>query len=225
MLVVFDIDDTLVDHSTAVRPAVSELYGRIESPLTPEAFQASWLAVVRDHYPRYLSGALTYEWQRRARIRQPVDSRLSDRQADELFEIYFNVYEAGWRLFPDVGPCLYDLAAHRLGIISNGNGTEQRDKLRRTGITDHFELVHISADRGYAKPATEIFRRACETARVRAREAVYIGDLYDIDAVGARRSGLHGVWLDRRRARLAGQSPPIIGGLGELNGVLRSCAV
>jgi putative hydrolase of the HAD superfamily len=164
MLVLFDIDDTLIDHSTAVRAAVSELYWRIESPLPHDAFLASWLAAMREHYPRYLSGDLTYEDQRRARIRQTVDPRLPDRQADELFGIYFGAYEARWALFPDVRPCLDDLAGHHLGIISNGNGAEQRSKLRRTGIAKRFEVVHISADYGYAKPAPEIFRRACETA-------------------------------------------------------------
>jgi len=216
MLVLFDIDDTLIDHSAAVRDGVTALYDQIRPAEEASAFHASWVAAMKAHFPRFLSGEMTYQDQRRARMRQTVGPQLSDAEADELFEVYFRVYETRWSLFPDVLPCLADLSGHRLAVISNGNTAEQRAKLERTGIAERFESIHISDECGHAKPAAEIFHRACRMAAVSPRDAMYVGDLYEIDAVGAREAGLHGVWLNRAALHDREYAPPIISGLGEL---------
>jgi putative hydrolase of the HAD superfamily len=153
-------------------------------------------------------------------VRQTVHANLTDAEIDELFAGYTSAYEAHWSLFPDVLSCLDGLAGHRLGIISNGNALEQRGKLERTGIADRFEAIHISSECGYAKPAAEIFHRACRVAGVAPHDTLYVGDLYETDALGARRAGLRGVWLDRKRSRRADDAQPVITGLGELREVL-----
>jgi len=222
MLVLFDIDDTLIDHSSAVAAGVTALHGRVQPDATPSAFHAAWVTAMKDHFPRYLRGDVDYQGQRRARLRQVVDARLSDTDADRLFVTYFEAYRSAWSIFPDVLRCLDDLAEHRLGIISNGHGPEQRAKLENTGIASRFASIHISAECGHAKPAREIFSLACRAAGVEPHEAVYVGDLYEIDAVGARQAGLRGIWLDRVRSDGGGHhAPPIIHGLGELTAALR----
>jgi putative hydrolase of the HAD superfamily len=85
-----------------------------------------------------------------------------------------------------------------------------------TGLVGRFVSIHISAECGHAKPAREIFSLACRTAGVEPHDAVYVGDLYEIDAVGARQAGLRGIWLDRSKDGGAQFAPPIIHGLGEL---------
>lgn len=220
MFVLFDIDDTLIDHTSAVSAGVASLYTAIRPEAPLPAFLTSWHDAMRQHFPRYLNGEISYEDQRRARVRQTVNASLTDAEIDELFTRYSHAYEAHWQLFPDVLSCLDDLSEHRLGIISNGNGVEQRSKLERTGIADRFEAIHISNECGHAKPAAEIFHRACRVARVGVEDAVYVGDLYETDALGARRAGLLGVWLDRKRSRRADHAAPVIGGLGELRDVL-----
>jgi putative hydrolase of the HAD superfamily len=220
MLVLFDIDDTLIDHTAAVRAGVAALYAEIQPTVALATFYATWLVAMKEHFPRYLRGEVPYQEQRRARLRQTVATTLTDVEADDLFARYFSAYEARWSLFPDVVPCLAELAAHQLGIISNGNGTEQRSKLDRTGIADRFQFVHISAECGYAKPAGEIFRLACQAAAVSPADAAYVGDLYEIDALPARQAGLQGVWLNRGGSSAADHAPPIVRGLAELSSIL-----
>lgn len=225
MFVLFDIDDTLIDHKSAVAAGVASLYAAIHPVTSQPVFLASWHEAMRQQFPRYLSGELTYQDQRRVRMRQTVSAGLTDGQADELFAEYARAYEAHWALFPDVLSCLDDLAEHRLGIISNGNALEQRRKLERAGIAKRFETIHISSECGQPKPAAEIFHRACRDAGVGVRDAVYVGDAYEIDALGARRAGLRGVWLDRSQSRRADHVSPVISGLGELAELLRTLAV
>src|SRR5687768_11113505 len=120
MLVLFDIDETLLDHRTTERAAATALH-RIADVTRPLGdFVAAWAEALERNFGRYLAGELSYEDQRRARIREVVDPELTDEAADRLLAHYLDAYLAGAALFPDVLPCLDRLAGarHRLGIIS-----------------------------------------------------------------------------------------------------------
>ena len=100
-------------------------------------------------------------------------------------------------LEPAAAPALTLARDARLatGVVSNSNGTikqilAQLDLLRRV------DFVLDSQEEGVEKPHPEIFARALARARVGAADAAYIGDLYSIDVLGARRAGLRAVLLD-----------------------------
>src|SRR5437868_4958549 len=55
---------------------------------------------------------------------------------------------------------------------------------------------------GAAQPDPLIFQAACTELDVPTAETLPGGHRLETDALGARDAGLHGVWLDRRRADL-----------------------
>jgi putative hydrolase of the HAD superfamily len=81
------------------------------------------------------------------------------------------------------------------GVISNSNGAI-RAILDGLGLTRHLDFVLDSSEVGVEKPDPRIFRLALERAGVPAAEAVYVGDLYSVDVLGARAAGLGAVLLD-----------------------------
>jgi HAD superfamily hydrolase (TIGR01509 family) len=83
------------------------------------------------------------------------------------------------------------------GVISNSNGTV-RSILERTGLADGLDFVIDSGAVGVEKPDRRIFEIALAEAGVPAEAAVYVGDLYSIDVLGARAAGLDAVLLDPR---------------------------
>jgi putative hydrolase of the HAD superfamily len=216
VVVLFDIDDTLLDHSAALRTATDTLYRTLKLPLTADQFASAWMAALVRNFDRYLAGELSYQDQRRVRVRETIDPTLSDEAADEIISRYIDSYEASWSLFADAIPCLDALSGHRLGIISNGQSHQQRMKLTQTGILARFECVTISEECGCAKPSAEIFERACSSLGTSPTTVIYVGDLYDVDAAGARNAGLVGVWLDRAARASEAHDQPIIGSLSEL---------
>jgi putative hydrolase of the HAD superfamily len=216
MLVLFDIDDTLVDHSAASHSASIALHRMLDNVHPEDEFVRSWAASLDRHYERYLKGEIGFEEQRRARVRDVVESTLTDEAADAIFACYLTAYENAWALFPEVLPCLHRLSACRLGIISNGQSTQQRKKLARTGISHMFELVVISGECHWTKPSAEIFHHACRLAGEEPRGSMYIGDQYDVDAEGSRRAGLTGIWLDRSHTRTSLHRDPVICTLEDL---------
>lgn len=198
MLILFDLDDTLVDQATAAREAADALVNHLG--LESSDFHARWFAALDHHYARYLAGEIGFQEQRRARVRDTLRMDLSDDDADATFQVYLAAYERNMRLFPDVLPCLNALAKHSLGIVTNGNTQQQRRKLTRLGILDRFACIVVSDEFGSSKPDPRIFPRACELAATAPPDALHVGDLYDVDVVGAERAGLRAVWLDRSAA-------------------------
>ena len=219
--ILFDIDDTLIDHSAAFQAATRALHGAAGSTVPFDAFFAAWATAHRRHFDRYLVGELSYEQQALARIRETLGVGLSDESAADLWSVYYMSYEIAWTLFPDVIPCLDRLVGYRLGISSNGQGAQQRKKLDQTGIADRFHVTVISGDHGCPKPHRDAFLRACSALDTPPENAVYVGDHYDLDAEGARRAGLVGIWLDRAGVRSAAHHPPMIGSLFDLPEVLQ----
>jgi putative hydrolase of the HAD superfamily len=222
MVIFFDIDDTLVDHGSAIRAAVETLHRTVVVNISLEEFFLVWTSALKRHFDRYLAGELSYESQRRARVHETIDPTMSDEAADRVFATYLASYEAHWRLFPDVLPCLERLARYRLGVISNGQAAQQRSKLQRTGILDRFDGVLISEECGCAKPNAAIFHRACSMVEESPQQSVYVGDLYDVDAVAARAAGLTGIWLDRAGRVSVKHAPPMIHSLAQLEEAMKA---
>jgi HAD superfamily hydrolase (TIGR01549 family) len=81
------------------------------------------------------------------------------------------------------------------GVISNSNGTI-RGILERLALAPHLDFVLDSHEEGLEKPDPRLFERALGRAGVGAGEAAYIGDLYSVDVVGARRAGIQAVLMD-----------------------------
>jgi putative hydrolase of the HAD superfamily len=197
MVILFDIDGTLIDHDTAETIAVAAFGGRMGHTDDAVGFLQRWRRAFERHYNRYLAGELSLQQQRRERFREIFDPNLSDAAADQLSALYIDEYLAACELYSDVKLALAQLAAYPMGIVSNGERGQQQYKLVRTGIGHYFGPLILSGECGMAKPARGIFELACDSMGVSPSQAVYVGDRRDIDAEAARSVGMHGIWLDR----------------------------
>lgn len=214
--VFFDIDDTLVQHTAAMQAATVALHGRLAADVPFEAFHARWKAAHARHYPRFLHGEKSYSESARDRVRDAIDPAITDAAADEIFVTYLSEYEGGWALYDDVIPCLDKLRHVPLGVISNGRTIEQKRKLKTLGVADRFSCVCVSEDLGIAKPAAEVFLHACRELRVAPRDALYVGDQYELDACAASEAGLRSVWLNRRGIEKQDRKVSMISSLDDL---------
>ncbi len=101
-------------------------------------------------------------------------------------------------LFDDVVPTLNDLKSRGLilGLISN----VERDltaTMNELGLPLWLDIIVTSLDAGFNKPQPEIFEEAMRRAGVQPSQAMYVGDQYQVDCVGADRAGMKGILLDR----------------------------
>lgn len=201
-MIFFDVDGTLLDFKRSEYLGAMALYNEYMDEISSEgkAFYESWRQISDKYFHMYLAGKMTFAQQRVQRIREIFSLSgivLSDAEAKARFDIYLNSYEASWKPFDDVIPCLKELSGYRLGIISNGDFEQQSMKLDRLGVKDYFEEIITSGEAGIAKPNIELFKIACGRANEPPENCCYVGDDLNTDILPCREAGMHGIWLNR----------------------------
>ncbi len=201
-LVLFDLDDTLCDHSASFRLRVQRALAVIPADrltLPPQTVVEAAL-IQPSHTWEGLEHVL-------------VQAGATD---PELLERAFAAYTSdrffGLELFPDSLSVVRGLQRRLLtGLVTNGPSVIQRAKLERLGIEHLFPIVVVSEEIGVAKPDPAIFAHALALAGVRPEEALYVGDHPLNDVIGARRAGLVSVWCDRfGRQWTREERPPLV---------------
>lgn len=216
-VVLFDLDDTLVDQESAARTALLDWVIELGLDLEDQdELLAAWLAVSEEAYARYSRREITFAEQRRLRVREFLGADASDEEADELFSGYLTRYERAWRAFDDAVPALRRVRDAGLvtALLTNGDGAHQRRKLDRTGLAAHLDVVVASGDLPAGKPDPRAFAAACEILGVAPDSVLMVGNDVVKDYQGSLDAGLRAVLLDR-----AGLHPEVehrIAGLGEL---------
>ncbi|MFF4590050.1 HAD family hydrolase [Streptomyces sp. NPDC000345] len=209
--VVWDVDDTLFDYTTADREGMRAhlvAEGLMAGYGSPEEALGRWREVTDRQWARFSAGEVTFEGQRRDRVRVFLGAELTDAEADAWFQRYIRHYEAAWALFPDVLPVLDALAAsHRHAVLSNSSLTVQDHKLRVLGVHDRFETILCAAELGVSKPEAAAFLAACDALGLPPHQVAYVGDHPEIDGRGAADAGLLSVWIDRYGGTAAVETP------------------
>jgi putative hydrolase of the HAD superfamily len=129
---------------------------------------------------------------------------------------------ARMRLFEDALATLDRLRASAvpLGLVTNGDASQQRDKIERFGLARFFDVIVIEGEFGAGKPDEVVYRHALAALGARPERASMVGDHLEFDVAGSQRLGMRGIWIDRAGAGLpaAGAVKPalIIRSLDEL---------
>ena len=109
------------------------------------------------------------------------------------------------RLFPDARETLEGLRARSvpLGLVTNGDAGQQRDKIERFDLAPFFEVIVIEGEFGAGKPDETVYRHALDHLGVAPADTSMVGDHLEFDVAGPQRLGVRGIWLDRPGAGLA----------------------
>lgn len=123
----------------------------------------------------------------------------SDATAAALAELHVYHQQANlWEFMPqNVLPALRQLRALglQLVVVSNANGTAQQ-LAERIGLTECVGCVLDSFVEKVEKPDPRFFEIALERSGARRETTIHVGDLYEVDVVGARAAGITPVLLD-----------------------------
>jgi len=83
----------------------------------------------------------------------------------------------------------------RMSVISNSDG-RVRQQLEACGIAPYLEAVFDSGIVGIEKPDPGLFVHALNELGLAPADAVYVGDMFYFDVLGANRAGVGAVHLD-----------------------------
>jgi len=103
-----------------------------------------------------------------------------------------------WRVvLPSTAQVLANLQAQgiTLGVISNADG-RIGTILEQCRIRQFFDVLIDSSEVGIEKPDPRIFHLALAQANASPKQALFVGDIYSIDIIGAQRAGIPALLLD-----------------------------
>ena len=105
-------------------------------------------------------------------------------------------FVSGARARLEESRCVLQRLQHRvaLGVVSNFYGNVDR-LLDEAGIAPLLATIVDSSRVGLSKPDPEIFTFAVRQLGCEPGAALYVGDSFEKDIVGARRAGLRTAWL------------------------------
>jgi len=131
------------------------------------------------------------------RILRDAENTVSPEQALQMLAKAFSV---GFKFknYDDSLPALRALKGKnmQMGVISN-IGEQIDSYLDKAGFTDYFAYKITSFEAGCDKPQPQIFQLALRRAGLKAEEALFVGDQYELDVLGARSAGITPILIDR----------------------------
>ncbi|GGB39683.1 haloacid dehalogenase [Flexivirga endophytica] len=228
--VLLDIDDTLVDTTSAMIGAGVVGMAAVWPEQDPQWHEHASVRFRTDpggFFRRYTAGELDFETMRAHRLAEvgaahglPVPSR-----ALEMYEEAFRpAFLARQHRYDDVLPFLRacDEVGIAVGALTNSSEDATLPKLEATCLADRFGALVTRDTLGFGKPDARVFRAACERLGSEPSRTAYIGDEWEADIVGARDAGLHPIWLRRRGDNTPGAplDVPFITSLAEVSPVV-----
>jgi HAD superfamily hydrolase (TIGR01549 family) len=215
-VVLFDMDDTLFDHSFSLRKGLAAVW-RSDPALRARplaGFVGEYERLLEEIHPRVLHGQTTHAEARVERFRRLFEwagSPRSESEVTALSDRYRSTYQDSRRPVEGAPALLRSLHGRvAVGVVSNNHTAEQREKAKAIGIGEYLDFLLTSEDAGVEKPKPGIFRAALSRAGAKPSEAVMVGDNWSADIVGARTAGIRPVWLNRRAAARPDVLPDVI---------------
>ncbi len=68
--------------------------------------------------------------------------------------------------------------------------------LKRVGAEKYFDFFYSAKELGVSKPDPEFFRKVAERVGFKPSNCIMVGNSYEKDIIGARKSGMKTVWLN-----------------------------
>jgi HAD superfamily hydrolase (TIGR01549 family) len=204
-LVLFDLDDTLFDHTLTLRASLAAL--RRDHPFLRaqplESMSEQYAQLLWDTHGEVALGRRSHAEARAdrfARLAAWAGRAVEPEFATQLSTEYRSHYQRLRRPVSGAPEFVTSLAGRtRVGVVTNNTLTEQREKLAFLGLDRIVDHLVTSDEVGVQKPDVGLFRAALDRARVRPEEAVMVGDSWEMDVTGAHASGIRAVWFNRFR--------------------------
>ncbi|GAC1585479.1 MAG: hypothetical protein NVS3B28_08250 [Candidatus Velthaea sp.] len=229
--VLFDLDDTLHDDTTAYKSAALMVARDVarDRPIDADALlrayvaeaSAFWKALSVEHLSAGIIDTRAQMWLDALRTVGIDDAALADRCAAD----YGRYRSDGLELSPGARELVMTLRERgcKVGIVTNGFAATHHEKIERLGLTAHIDGLFLADEMGMVKPDPEVFRHACAVLGSVPERTAMVGDRYDRDVIGAHEAGLFTVLIDVHEIPLpAGKPRPdaIVESIADVLGVM-----
>jgi HAD superfamily hydrolase (TIGR01549 family) len=233
--VLFDLDDTLHDDTTAYRRAALRVAQDVarEHGIAAADLEAAYVAQADEFWQRLAPSDLTVPLRDvRAQLWRRALERVGLRDeslARECARRYNEYRREHFELFPGALELLRSLRheGKKIGVVTNGFAETHHEKVTLLRLRDEIDALFIADEVGMLKPDPQIFTHACSVFGVAPAAAAMVGDRYERDIRGAIEAGLFTVWVNVRNERLPSDAVPpdaVCGSILEVGPILRAAS-
>jgi putative hydrolase of the HAD superfamily len=202
--VIFDVDDTLYDQLQPFKKAFLFHFKHLSDVPIEKLYLSS-----RKHSDRLFhkseAGTVSLLELHTYRIMAACEEFGIDIKYEEAVK-FQKTYEKEQKKiapFPEIITLLERLCQKnkQLAILSNGPHQHQLMKVRQLGLTKWIpaENIFISGAIGCAKPDPAAFLYVEKKLQLKKEKAVYIGDSFENDVIGAKQAGWKAIWMNHRK--------------------------
>ncbi|MFW9788093.1 MAG: HAD family hydrolase [Candidatus Thorarchaeota archaeon] len=205
--VIFDMDSTLTN--THNYPVVASDWLLTKSGVDSEEIKGSFL---RNLFIRYTTAIQTIvegaPYRSASEIvhtamknsMEDIDHLYNPKLIDEATERFKTLHLELSVAHDGVAEMLEKLKAQeiKLGVISNSFSGHAKIILNKLELADFFSSIVDCGDVRAFKPMKAIFERALHDLNTEGSRALYVGDEYYADMVGAKSVGMTTVWINHR---------------------------
>lgn len=182
--VLFDLDNTLIDFMKMKKTCIEAA----SSAMADSGLKMSKEEVEKELYKVYDKYGIEYErvFQKFLKTKGQIDYKI----LASAIIAYRKVKASFLEPYPGVEKTLLKLREKglKLGIVTDAPKLNAWMRLVSLGITDFFDVVVCSGKN--KKPNSLPFRKALKTLKVRAEEAMMVGDWPERDVLGAKKVGM-----------------------------------
>ncbi len=204
--VLFDLDDTLVDHLGACRAGLAAVRAELGGlpPVSVRELELAYREILSDMHPDVVHGRIGRQEARLERFRRFFAFYGCPAAAETVAQaqhVYKSAYLASRRTVPGAHGLLEALHGRvKIGIVTDNVVAEQVDKLQRYDLERFVDELVVSEEVGVSKPDPTLFRVALERLGCKPEDSVMVGDSWERDVLGAQPLGIACVWLNRYSA-------------------------
>ena len=198
--VLFDVDDTLFDRRGAqdlVLDIIVKEHAALFDGLDMEEVRRTFAESDEITSKEYDEGTLQEGFRvRRSKLFLEM-LQLDVSSWEDIATLYVKRLPTVDAPVPGVRRVIEELAkGFKLGVVSNGFPDVQYGKLDSLRIRDRFGCIVLSEEVGLNKPDPGIFKHAASLLNVQPSVCLYVGDLFDMDIVGAKGAGMLACWFN-----------------------------
>jgi len=209
----FDLDRTLWDFDESSRETLDEIYEKYKLNQYFDSFIQFYELYHKINdilWTKYRNGEIKKEILRSLRFYNTfLEVNVKDQKlAHKVGNDYVTISPVKTNVFPYTYEALKYLKQnkYRLYIITNGFKEVQKVKMHNCGFNKYFSKLITAELCGYYKPDPRIFHYALTSVNAKKDESIMIGDDYEVDIEGAKKSGIDQVYFNPNKDELSGDS-------------------
>ena len=203
-VILWDIDDTLLDFHAAEREAIKKLFVQFRLGECTDEMLKKYSAINRMYWKRLELGELTKPQILVGRFKDFFESEGLDARLAQKFNEAYQVSLGDTIVYWDDS---YNIVKSLRGkvkqyAVSNGTIIAQTKKLRLSGLGELMDGIFLSEQLGVEKPNVEFFDKVFEAIGWGDKsEILIVGDSLSSDIRGGNNAGIKTCWYNPAKAQ------------------------